>query len=114
MDSKQLLEIAAKACDDKSGQDIVALDMKEVSSIADYFLICSGNNERQVDAISKSIKDAVEEQGKEVKKIEGKEQARWVLVDLEDVVVHIFHKEERAYYNLEKLWGDASKVDLPI
>lgn len=58
MDSKQLLEIAAKACDDKSGQDIVALDMKEVSLIADYFLICSGNNERQVDAISKSIKDA--------------------------------------------------------
>lgn len=113
MDSKQLLEIAAKACDDKSGQDIVALDMKEVSLIADYFLICSGNNERQVDAISKSIKDGRRTR-KRSEKIEGKEQARWVLVDLEDVVVHIFHKEERAYYNLEKLWGDASKVDLPI
>ncbi len=114
MESKQLLEIAAKACDDKNGHDIVALDMKEVSLIADYFLICSGNNERQVDAISKAIKDAVEEQGIEVKKIEGKEQSRWVLVDLDDVVVQIFHKDERGYYNLEKLWGDAMIVDLPI
>ncbi|WP_027963498.1 ribosome silencing factor [Halalkalibacillus halophilus] len=114
MESKQLLEIAAKACDDKQAQDLIALDMREVSLISDYFLICHGNNERQVDAISKAIKDAVEEHGLEVKKIEGKDQSRWVLVDLDDVVVHIFHKEERAYYNLEKLWGDADQVSLPV
>ncbi|PKR79057.1 ribosome silencing factor [Halalkalibacillus sediminis] len=112
MESKELLEIAAKACDDKRAEDIVALDMREVSLIADYFLICNGSNERQVDAISKAIKDAVEEKGIEVKKIEGKEQARWVLVDLDDVVVHIFHKDERSYYNIEKLWGDADNVPL--
>ncbi|MGP4071453.1 ribosome silencing factor [Piscibacillus sp. B03] len=114
MESEQLLDIAAKACDDKRAENIVALDMKEVSLIADYFLICHGTNERQVDAISKGIKDAVEEQGYHVKKIEGRDQSRWVLVDLEHVVVHIFHKDEREYYNLEKLWGDADRVQLSL
>lgn len=114
MDSKQLLEIAAKACDDKRAENIVVLDMREVSLMADYFLICHGNNERQVDAISKGIKEAVEEHGYEVKKIEGNEQARWVLVDLNEVVVHVFHKDERDYYNLEKLWGDANRVELSL
>ncbi|SEP91132.1 ribosome silencing factor [Piscibacillus halophilus] len=114
MDSEQLLEIAAKACDDKRAENIVALDMREVSLIADYFLICHGTNERQVDAISKGIKDAVEEFGYQVKKIEGRDQSRWVLVDLEHVVVHIFHKDERDYYNLEKLWGDANRIQLTL
>ncbi|GAA0457338.1 ribosome silencing factor [Alkalibacillus silvisoli] len=114
MNSLELLQLTAKACDDKRAEELVALDMKELSLIADYFLICHGSNERQVDAISKGIKEAVEEKGVEVKKIEGKEGARWVLVDLDDVVVHIFHKEERSYYNLEKLWGDAEKVSLSV
>ncbi|GEN46476.1 ribosome silencing factor [Alkalibacillus haloalkaliphilus] len=114
MNSHELLQLAAKACDDKRAEELVALDMRELSLIADYFLICHGTNERQVDAISKGIKDAVEEQGIEVKKIEGKDEARWVLVDLDDVVVHIFHKEERSYYNLEKLWGDADQVALTV
>ncbi|TFB24870.1 ribosome silencing factor [Filobacillus milosensis] len=114
MDSQKLLEIAAKACDDKRAENIVALDMQEVSLIADYFLICHGSNERQVDAISKGIKEAVEEEGFNVKKIEGRDQSRWVLVDLEFVVVHIFHKDEREYYNLEKLWGDAGRVPLDL
>ncbi|MDQ0351088.1 ribosome-associated protein [Alkalibacillus filiformis] len=114
MNSHELLQLAAKACDDKRAEELVALDMRELSLIADYFLICHGTNERQVDAISKGIKEAVEEQGIEVKKIEGKDEARWVLVDLDDVVVHIFHKEERSYYNLEKLWGDADQVALTV
>ncbi|RPF55565.1 ribosome silencing factor [Aquisalibacillus elongatus] len=114
MDSQQLLQIAAQACDDKRAENIVALDMRDVSLIADYFLICHGSNERQVDAISKGIQDAVEEEGFTVRKIEGRDQARWVLVDLEHVVVHIFHKEERDYYNLEKLWGDADRVQLDV
>ncbi|MRG86662.1 ribosome silencing factor [Salinibacillus xinjiangensis] len=110
MDSKELLQLAAKACDDKRAEDIIALDMKDVSLIADYFLICHGSNERQVQAIAREIKEQVAEQGHEVKKTEGFEQSRWVLVDLDDVVCHIFHKEERRYYNLERLWGDADLV----
>lgn len=114
MESKELAQLAAKACDDKRGEDIVLLDMKNVSLIADYFLICEGSNERQVQAIARGIKEKAEENDLVVKRLEGFDQARWVLVDLEDVVCHIFHKEERDYYNLERLWGDAPLVELSL
>ncbi|MYL33401.1 ribosome silencing factor [Pontibacillus yanchengensis] len=107
MDSKELMELVAKSCDDKRAEDIVVLDMKNVSLIADYFLICHGSNERQVQAIARGIKQDVEEKDIEVKRLEGFEHSRWVLVDLDDVVCHIFHEDERGYYNLERLWGDA-------
>lgn len=110
MESKELLTLAAQACDEKRANDIVVLDMAEVSLIADYFLICEGSNERQVQAIARELKNQAEEHGIEVKRMEGFEQARWVLVDLNDIVCHIFHKDERHYYNLERLWGDADTV----
>ncbi|SFJ18949.1 ribosome-associated protein [Halobacillus dabanensis] len=110
MESKELLTLAAQACDEKRANDIVVLDMSEVSLIADYFLICEGSNERQVQAIARELKNQAEEHGIEVKRMEGFEQARWVLVDLNDIVCHIFHKDERHYYNLERLWGDADTV----
>ncbi|MEC3883178.1 ribosome silencing factor [Halobacillus litoralis] len=110
MESKELVNLAALACDEKRAQDIVVLDMSEVSLIADYFLICEGSNERQVQAIARELKSQAEEHGIEVKRMEGFEQARWVLVDLNDIVCHIFHKDERHYYNLERLWGDADTV----
>ncbi|MBX0358788.1 ribosome silencing factor [Halobacillus sp. Nhm2S1] len=110
MESKELVNLAAQACDEKRAQDIVVLDMSEVSLIADYFLICEGSNERQVQAIARELKNQAEENGIEVKRMEGFEQARWVLVDLNDIVCHIFHKDERHYYNLERLWGDADTV----
>jgi ribosome-associated protein len=110
MESKEILEIAVKACDEKKAENIIALDLKNVSLIADYFLICHGNNERQVQAIAREVKEKVEEAGLEVKKIEGYDHARWILVDLDYVVCHIFHKDERGYYNLERLWGDAQNV----
>ncbi|WP_226036964.1 ribosome silencing factor [Aquibacillus saliphilus] len=112
MDSKQLAEYAAKACDDKRAEDIVVLDMKDVSLIADYFLICEGTNERQVQSIARGIKEMAAEIDMDVKRLEGFEQARWILVDLGDVVCHVFHKEERNYYNLERLWGDAPLIEL--
>ncbi|MGY0694319.1 ribosome silencing factor [Virgibacillus sp. FSP13] len=111
-ETKEILENVAEACDDKRAEDIIALDMKNVSLVADYFLICHGSNERQVQAIARSIKDTVEEEGINVKRLEGFEQARWILVDTGDIVCHIFHKDERSYYNLERLWGDASQVTL--
>ncbi|MBD1222863.1 ribosome silencing factor [Virgibacillus halodenitrificans] len=114
MEDKDLLQIVATACDDKRAEDIIALDMNEVSLVADYFLICHGSNERQVQAIARGIKDAVEEEGISIKRLEGMEQARWVLVDLGGIVCHIFHKEERSYYNLERLWGDAAQVTLHV
>lgn len=112
MNSKDLARVAAKACDDKRGDDIVLLDMQSVSLIADYFLICEGTNERQVQAIARAVKEQAEENGIEVKRMEGFDKARWVLVDLGDVVCHIFHREDRDYYNLERLWGDAPLEEL--
>lgn len=114
MNQKSILKIAAAACDDKRAEDILALDMEGISLVADYFLICHGNSDKQVQAIAREIKDQADENGIQVKKMEGFDEARWVLVDLGDVVVHVFHKDERSYYNLEKLWGDAPLADLDL
>ncbi|WP_249871036.1 ribosome silencing factor [Oceanobacillus saliphilus] len=114
MKNREIVELIAEACDDKRAEDIIALDMNQVSLVADYFLICHGNTERQVQAIAKGIKDAADENGLDVKRMEGFEQARWILVDIGDIVCHVFHKDERRYYNLERLWGDAARVPLQL
>ena len=82
--------------------------------MADFFVICEGTNERQVQAIARGIKEDVEASGGEVKRIEGFSKARWILLDLGDVVCHVFHEEERNYYNLERLWGDAPIVSIDL
>lgn len=107
-----LLATAYQAVDDKKGEDIVVLNMEGVSLIADQFIICHANSERQVQAIAKEVADKASENGYMVKRIEGMDLARWVLVDLGDVVVHVFHRDERGYYNLERLWGDAPLLDM--
>lgn len=112
MDTQELLKIAVKATDDKRAEDILALNMKGISLIADYFLICHGNSDKQVQAIAREIREKAEENGYTVKRMEGFDEARWILIDLGDVVAHVFHREERSYYNLERLWGDAPKVDV--
>ncbi|MBO0959428.1 ribosome silencing factor [Neobacillus sp. MM2021_6] len=112
MENQELLKIAVKAADDKRAEDILALNMNGISSIADYFIICHGNSDKQVQAIAKEMKEKAQEFGYDVKRIEGFDEARWVLIDLGDVVAHVFHREERSYYNLERLWGDAPLVDL--
>ncbi|WP_067727354.1 ribosome silencing factor [Oceanobacillus damuensis] len=114
MENKEIVELIAEACDDKRAEDIIALDMNQVSLVADYFLICHGSTERQVQAIARGIKDAMEENEVNVKRVEGFEQARWILVDIGDIVCHIFHKDERQYYNLERLWGDAARLPLQL
>lgn len=112
MDNHELLKIAVKAADDKRAEDILALNMKGISLIADYFIICHGNSDKQVQAIAREIKEKAQEQGCEVKRIEGFDEARWVLIDLGDVVAHVFHRDERSYYKLERLWGDAPIEDI--
>lgn len=108
-----LLQLAYKAADDKHAEDIVVLNMQGISLLADYFIICHGNSDRQVQSIAREVQNTAVKEGHEVRRIEGFDGARWVLVDLGDVVVHIFHKDERSYYNLERLWGDAPQLDVP-
>ncbi len=112
MSNQELLKIAVNAADDKRAEDITALNMQGISLIADYFIICHGNSDKQVQAIAREIREKAHEKGFNVRRMEGFDEARWVLIDLGDVVVHVFHRDERVYYNLERLWGDAPRVDI--
>lgn len=107
MNSEELLNIAVDATENKKAEDIVSLNMKGISDMTDYFVVCHGNNERQVQSIARAVKEGAHEQAIDVKRMEGYQSARWVLIDLADVVIHVFHKDERNYYNIEKLYQDA-------
>jgi len=107
MKSDQLLNLAVNATENKKAEDIISLNIQGISDITDYFIVCHGNNERQVQSIARAVKDAANEAEIEVKRMEGFNEARWILIDLANVVVHVFHKDERDYYNLEKLYRDA-------
>ncbi|CAI6016236.1 ribosome silencing factor [Cohnella sp. JJ-181] len=108
--SDQLMRQIVAAADDKKANEIVALNLQHISLVADYFVICHGNSDTQVQAISTEIKKRAEEAGARVR-IEGMDTARWVLIDMGDVVAHVFHRDEREYYSLERLWSDAKAVE---
>ena len=91
----------------KKARDIVGIDLRDVSPVADYFLIMSGSNKPQLKAISDNIEEKLAEQGLKPLRIEGYREAEWILLDYGALVVHIFADEQRDYYNLERLWGDA-------
>lgn len=112
MESKEILEIAVKAAENKRAEYLTALDMTKVSLMADYFLIMEANSSRQIQAIADEITDQMAANGVKMRDVEGKNEANWILIDLGDVVVHVFQKEQRSHYNLEKLWSDAPTVDL--
>ncbi|WP_407882059.1 ribosome silencing factor [Furfurilactobacillus curtus] len=110
--SKEMLEIAVKAGDSKRAEDIVALDVEQVSLVADYFVLMNGGSKRQVQAIVQAVQDEEADAGVIVRRVEGKAEGTWVLLDFGDIVVHVFQEEQRQYYNLEKLWSDAPLVNL--
>ncbi|TMD59263.1 MAG: ribosome silencing factor [Chloroflexi bacterium] len=95
---------------DKKANDIVLLNVGELTTIADFFIICSGTSDRQVQAIAQAILEAGEQEGRRPIGVEGLSAARWVLVDFGDVIAHVFTPDERDYYRLERLWGDAPVV----
>lgn len=100
------LEIIKKACEDKKGFDLKVLNISKLTTITDYFVIVSGNSSAQVMAIADEVEFKTLEAGQEEFPKEGYKSGRWILLDLGDVVVHVFHKEEREFYNLERLWVD--------
>ena len=108
-----LTAAAATAAADKQAGDIVAFDVSEQLVITDVFLICSGANDRQVRAVVDAIGDRLLELGTKTVRREGEREARWVLLDFGDVVVHVQHREERAFYALERIWRDCPAVPLP-
>jgi len=110
----EVLRAAAEAALSKKAADLVALDLTVVSGVADYFLICSGSSEPQVKAIAEAVEEKLRLAGARPWHVEGLEGRRWVLLDFVDVVVHVFHEKTREYYLLERLWGDARRVELGL
>jgi ribosome-associated protein len=110
MTSAEKTRIAIEAALDVKAEDVVALDVGQISSFADVFVICTGRSDRQVRAIAESIEQAAKRTGAPPLGVEGFSEGRWVLVDLDDVIVHVFDPEARAHYDIERLWSDAPRL----
>ena len=111
IDERILTAIHAAA--EKKALDIVVLDLREIASFTDYFVIVSGTNERQVQAISDSVVDTLKKSGTPAARIEGYKTAEWILLDYGDFVVHVFEDKARKFYDLERLWRESRRVELP-
>lgn len=111
-DAQKWAQLAAKVASERHGEDIVILDMRQVTLVADYFVIISGHTIIQVAALAEHIEEALQIAGVSLIKRVGGDKAHWVLLDYGDLVVHIFTDEERRYYDLERLWGDAELIPL--
>jgi len=109
---KEALKIAARAVENKKAQDIMALDISGVASFADYFLLCSGDSTRQIQAIADEVEAQLAAAGRRPAHVEGYANAEWVLLDYLDMVVHVFSRKAREYYDLERLWRDARAIDV--
>jgi ribosome-associated protein len=106
-----MLELIIKTISDKKGEDILAIDVSKSSPICDYFVVCSASNERQMVSLANAIDEELGKNSYDIKKIDGK-GSKWIVVDAKSIIVHIFSKEEREAYNLEKLWEPFPKVDI--
>lgn len=112
MKSKQKALLVAELARDKKAEDIVVLDMRKISNITDFFIIATAASTRRAQAIANNVEEGLLRSKESLSSIEGYQEARWVVVDAYDVVAHVFDRETREYYNLESLWGDATKVRL--
>jgi len=110
LDPGQLARAAVDAASDKKAADVLLLDIREVTTFADYFVICSGNNRRQIQAIAEAIDEQLSSQGAVLLHREGDADTGWILLDFADVVIHILGPKEREYYDLERLWSGAKTV----
>ncbi len=112
MDNKSFALLAARTLDKKKAIDIEVIDIAEKSSFADYMVIASGGSQRQVQALVDDVEDAFAKEGLLVRSIEGRQNSGWVLMDFGDIIVNIFTRDTREKYNIEKVWGDCSFLDL--
>lgn len=113
-ESIDMARIAGQAAADKLAGNVIALDVSEQLVITDVFVVCSGDSERQVNAIVNGVEEEMFKAGYKPKRREGEKDARWILLDFTDIVVHVQHAEDRAFYALERLWRDAPAIDLDL
>lgn len=106
-----MVKIAVKALEDKKGEDIKVIDIQGVSILADYFIIASGTNSSQVKAMADSVEDDLGKAGYECRQVEGYNTANWILLDYNDIIIHVFSKEDRLFYDLEKIWREGKQIE---
>lgn len=110
MTSRELAKIAMDALEDKKVEDLRIIDISEVSIMADYFIIGSGSSQTQVRALANNVEEKLQETGVTPRQIEGYQSASWILMDFNDIIVHVFNSEDRLFYNLEKIWLDGKQI----
>ena len=109
--SKEMTKLAIAALEDKKANDVRVIDIAGVSVIADYFVIASGSNTNQVQAMADSVREALGRAGHEPRQVEGYGSANWILMDYGDVIIHVFDEENRLFYDLERIWRDGKELD---
>ncbi len=112
MDAKEMTKLALRALEDKKAQDIKVVDISDISTIADYFIIASGKNRSQIQAMCDNVEEVLGRAGISKKQTEGYQNANWILMDYGDIIVHIFDTENRLFYDLERIWRDGKEVNL--
>lgn len=110
--SMEMARLAIEALEDKKAEDIHVIDISEVSVIADYFIIAGGSNRSQIQALCDNVEEKLGKAGNAVRQIEGYNTANWILMDFGDVIIHIFDKENRLLYDLERIWRDGKQIDV--
>ena len=110
--SKRMAKLAYEALDERKGEDIKIIDISNVSTIADYFIIANGTNDNQVRALVESVEDKLAKEGFDAKQREGIGLGSWVLLDFGNIIVHVFDKENRLFYDLERIWRDGKYIDV--
>ena len=111
MNSNEIAKLAITALEDKKAEDIKIIDISEVSVIADYFIIANGTNRNQIQTLSDHVEETLGRAGVDLKQVEGYNNANWVLLDFRDVIIHIFDKENRLFYDLERIWRDGKMIE---
>lgn len=112
MNSRELAEKIVKILDSKKGKDIIGIDIRELTTLGDYFLLATGTSIPHVKALEEEVEDTLAKEGLEPRRVEGAQTATWILMDYQDVILHIFTAETREFYNMERLWADAPRMDL--
>jgi ribosome-associated protein len=106
------LRAAVDAAFDKKATEVTVLDLRKADAFTDFFLVCTGSNPRQVNAIADAVEHSLKQKGRRPSHVEGSQRAEWVLLDYFDFIVHVFSPSARAFYGLERLWGNAKRIDL--
>lgn len=112
MQTIELVKIIKKALEEKKAEDITVLDIHKVSTIADYFVIANGTNQNQLTAMQDAVDEAMYKNKVDARQIEGNNKSTWILMDYQDIIVHLFSKEDRLFYDLERIWRDGEIVEI--